>query len=109
MGSLKGFEKGFTNSKIASRKIISDSTGNLNVDAPGNTFHPHEGLKSNTRASINPTSDGDENGRAPSENGDESMTPSSRGGASGDGPTPGYNGSGTGIAQLNGAAKNGKV
>lgn len=95
----------FTNSKIASRKILSDAEGNLDIDEPGN-YTNSVSLKSNTKAAINPTSDSDDNSRAPQGNGDESMTPSSKGGASGDGPTPGFTGSGTGVAELNGAQSN---
>lgn len=108
MGNLKGFEKGFTNSKIASRKVLSDAHGSLSIDEPGN-YTSSVSLKSGTKAAINPTSDLDENprgGGAPQKNGDEAMTPSSKGGASGDGPTPGFTGSGTGISELNGAQGN---
>lgn len=106
--SLKGFDKGFTNSKVVSRKIMSDAEGSLDIDEPGN-YTNSVSLKSNTKAAVNPTSDSDENsraGQAPQANGDSPMTPSSRGGASGDGPTPGFTGSGTGIAELNGAQGN---
>lgn len=111
MGSLKGFEKGFVNSKVASHKVISDDIGSGGIELGGfgtNTNKIHIGLASNTKAAVNPTTDGDDNpravgGLAPQDNGDSPMTPSSKGGASGDGPTPGYNGSGTGIKELNGA------
>lgn len=89
--SLKGFEKGFTNSKIASRKLISDAEGSLDIDEPGN-YTNSVSLKSNTKAAINPTTmPGGEYGM------------SNKGGASGDGPTPGYNGSGFGVKELNNA------
>lgn len=108
MGSLQGFEKGFVNSKVASHHVISDSgNGGLGLNKFGkNVDKTHVGLASNTKASVNPTSDESQNGRAFEGNGDESMTPSTKGGASGDGPTPGFIGSGTGIAQLNGAQGN---
>lgn len=107
--SLKGFDKGFTNSKIASRKILSDAEGSLDIDEPGN-YTNSVSLASNTKAAVNPTSDMKQNSRtivsAPQANGDEPMVPSSAGGSSGDGPTPGYSGGGAGISELNGAQGN---
>jgi len=109
--SLKGFDTLGEKSKVAMHKVLNDSAAahaSLQIGTFGGK-NPHSmrmGLKSNSKASINPTSDSDENGRAPQINGDESMTPSSKGGASGDGPTPGYNGSGSGIAELNSAHGN---
>ena len=96
----------FTNSKIASHKVHSDKIWSGGVELGKFTKNTNKigiGLASKTKAAVNPTSDGDENRRAPQMNGDESMTPSTKGGASGDGRTPGYNGSGSGIAELNGA------
>lgn len=108
--SLVGFNKGFTNSKIESRKILNDSVGNLDIDEPGN-YNVKISLKSNTKAAINPTSDLTQNprgvgGQAPQDNGYQPMVPSTKGGSSGDGPTPGYTGNGTGIMQLDGAQGN---
>lgn len=110
MGNLKGFEKGFVNSKVASHKIINDShAGNIGIGRFGsNNDKTMIGMKSKTKAAVNPTTDADDNpravgGMAPQDNGDVPMVPSSKGGASGDGPTPGYNGNGTGNAALNGA------
>lgn len=89
MGNLEGFEKGFTNSKITSRKVISDSVGKLGVDNPGN-YARSVSLKSNTKAAYDATNlPGGEYGM------------SNKGGASGDGPTPGYDGSGFGVDTLN--------
>lgn len=113
MGNIQGFEKGFVNSKVASHKVMSDSkVGTEYVgDFGKNTNKTNIGMSSNSKASIDPTSDTDDNSRAknlgaPQANGDEPMTPSSRGGASGDGATPGYSGSGSGIAELNSAHGN---
>lgn len=92
--SLKGFEKGFTNSKIASRKILSDAEGSLDTDEPGN-YTRSVSLKSNTKAAVNPTT-------IPG----AAYGMSNKGGASGDGPTPGFNGNGLGNASLNGAQGN---
>lgn len=110
MGNLKGFEKGFTNSKVASHKVINDShNGGLGIGKFGsNKATMHVGLSSRTKAAVNPTTDADDNprlvgGSAPQDNGDDSMVPSSKGGASGDGPTPGFNGSGSGSDSLKGA------
>lgn len=111
---LTGFggDNVFNNSKIASRKIISDTPGNAEsmVDW-GNNSKTNVGLASKTKAAVNPTSDADDNpravgGQAPQDNGDSPMVPSSKGGASGDGPTQGFTGSGSGIAELNGAQGN---
>lgn len=103
MGNLKGFEGGFHNSKIVSRKVLSDNTGNLNVDKPGNNSTAGIGLKAPGPAAINPTSDSDDHPRA------KGLSPTygtgNSGGASGDGATPGYNGSGEGQTTLNGAQK----
>lgn len=111
MGNLKGFEKGFINSKVATHRVLSDShSGNIGTGTFGsNTNKINIGLASNTKAAVNPTSDLDDNpraGQAPQANGDDSMHPSSKGGASGDGPTPNYNGYGAGVAELNGSHGN---
>lgn len=91
MGNI--FDGGFTNSKIASRKIISDDTGNLNIDAPGN-HSKAASLKSNTKAAVNPTTiPGPAYGM------------SNKGGASGD-KDVGYPGAGAGVAELGGAHGN---
>lgn len=111
--SLKGFhDSAFGNSKVAQSKIISDTPQNVPVLVKwGNSSKSNIGLASKTKAAVNPTTDADDNpravgGQAPQDNGDESMTPSTKGGASGDGPTPGFTGSGSGIAELNGAQGN---
>lgn len=111
---LTGFggANAFNNSKIASRKVISDTPSNTESMVKwGNSSKANIGLASKTKAAVNPTSDADDNphavgGQAPQDNGDESMTPSTKGGASGDGATPGFTGSGSGIAELNGAQGN---
>ena len=109
---LKGFtgDNTFNNSKVASRKVASDSARGGRPEIPWgkNSSKVNIGLASKTKAAVNPTSDEDDNMRAsgmgaPQANGDEPMVPSSKGGASGDGATPGFTGSGSGIAQLNGA------
>lgn len=92
MGNIFGGES-FTNSKIASRKILSDNTGNLNIDAPGN-YTKSVSLKSNTKAAVNPTTiPGPAYGM------------SNKGGASGDKDVS-YPGTGAGVAELNGAQAN---
>lgn len=90
--SIKGFGS-FTNSKIVSRKIISDAEGNLDTDEPGNYVNEIS-LKSNTKAAINPTT-------MPG----AAYGMSNSGGASGDRDV-GYPGSGAGVAELNGAHEN---
>lgn len=90
--SIKGFGS-FSSSKIASRKIISDSVGNLGTDEPGN-YDNEISLKSNTKAAINPTT-------MPG----AAYGMSNSGGASGD-KDVGYPGSGSGVAELNGAHSN---
>lgn len=94
--SLTGFGEGntFNHSKISSKKVISDTPGNAQSMVKwGNNSKTNIGLGSKTKGAMNPTS----------MNGSKSMTPSRKGGASGDGPTPGFTGSGSGIAELNGA------
>jgi hypothetical protein len=96
MGSMKGFEKGFTNSKVASHKVLSDQVGTGGVELGNwgkNTTKTNIGLSSNSKHTTNPTEG-------------PSYGISTRGGASGDGATPGYTGSGAGIAELNGAQGN---
>lgn len=89
---LKGFGT-FNNSKIASRKIISDSTGNLGTDMPGNYVNEIS-LKSNTKAAINPTTmPAAAYGVSPGQ------------GASGD-KAMGYPWQGAGVASLKGAQGN---
>lgn len=107
---LKGFEKGFTKSKVAEHVIKDGYSEGTLVKQPytTNISKQNIGLRSNTPAAVNPTTDADDNpravgGLAPQDNGDSPMVPSSKGGASGDGPTPGYDGSGSGQATLNGA------
>lgn len=98
--SLKGFGT-FTNSKIVSRKILSDSVGNLGTDEPGNYVNKIS-LKSNTKAAINPTTDNDDMagvGRS------EGYGVSIGAGASGD-KAIGYSWQGAGVASLNGAQGN---
>lgn len=110
MGNLQGFEKGFTNSKIASAKVMSDTPGNAQTMVSwGNKDNTNVGMASKTIAAVNPTSDLSQNpraGQAPQANGDVPMVPSTKGGASGDGPTPGYTGTGAGVAELNGSHGN---
>lgn len=111
---LTGFggDNTFNSSKLASSKVVSDTPGNAQSMVKwGNSSKSNVGLASGTKAAVNPTTDADDNpravgGMAPQDNGDESMTPSTKGGASGDGPTPGFTGSGSGIAELNGAQGN---
>ncbi len=105
--SLKGFEGGFVNSKVATTKIINDShNGGLGLNHFGkNTAKINVPFKSNTKAAINPTTDTDDYGMSGSGRNPEYGI-STKGGASGDGPTPGFNGAGAGIAELNGAQGN---
>jgi hypothetical protein len=95
---LSGFNKGFTNSKVTKHVIKDSHSAGTLVTEPylTNTYNPNIGFKSKTKAAVDPTSEG----------GSQPMTPSTKGGASGDGPTPGFTGSGTGIAELNGAQGN---
>lgn len=95
----------FNNSKIVSDKIMTGNDGNLKFEAKGNTSDAHVGLSSLTKGVTNPTTDSDDlgyggSGRSPS------YGLSNPGGASGDGPTPGYDGSGLGQDTLNGAQNN---
>lgn len=95
MGSIKGFEKGFTNSKVATHHVASDShQGKIGIGVFGkNVDHTSVGMSSNSKHTTNPTEYPD-------------YGISTKGGASGDGATPGYNGHGAGIAQLDGAHGN---
>ena len=99
--SIKGFGS-FTNSKIASRKVLSDSKGNLGTDKPGNYVNSIS-LSSNTKAATNPTSDSDDGN--PRANGLAETYGISKGGASGDKST-GYPWTGAGVSQLDGAHSN---
>lgn len=95
--SLAGFGNGaFNNSKVATAKVISDTPGNAQELVKwGNSSKANIGLKSNTKAAVNPTTmPGGEYGM------------SNAGGSSGDGPTPGFDGRGFGIASLDGAQGN---
>ena len=101
MGNIFGGQS-FTNSKIVSRKILSDDIGNLNIDKPGN-FTKSVSLKSGTKAAINPTSDSDDGN--PRASGLKDGYGISGGGASGDKST-GYPWKGEGISQLDNAHGN---
>lgn len=60
--ALKGFEKGFTHSKVATHKVIKDSgNGGLGLGGFGaNTSKKMVGLKSKTKSAVNPTTDADD-------------------------------------------------
>lgn len=96
----------FTNSKVASHKVLNDShNGGLGLNKFGsNSDKTGIGLASKTKAAINPTSDADDHPRAKGLS--TGYSGRSGGGASGDGATPGYDGSGAGIDQLNNAHGN---
>lgn len=98
--SLKGFggDNAFTNSKIATSKVISDTPGNAESMVKwGNSSKVNVGLASNSKAAHNATT-------LPGPTYGEPITRA--GGASGDGPTPGYSGSGCGVDTLSGAQGN---
>lgn len=99
---FSGFS-GFNKSKVTSDRIAIKGAGNIGLST-GNNSKSNIGLKSNTAAAINPTSDADDNPRAKGYS--DSYSTSNKGGASGDGPTPGFSGSGSGVDTLNGAQGN---
>ena len=89
-------KSGFGQSKIKSHKVINDSH---NPGIIPNYFGKNEhkeniGLSSGTKHTTNPTEGG------------SAYRGSSRGGASGDGKTPGYSGAGAGVNELSGAHLN---
>lgn len=81
--------KGFGKSKVASRKIISDVIKKGALVKPGN-YNNSNALK---------TTSNHENSTSSS----KGYGMSNAGGSSGDGPTPGFTGSGYGVDTLNNA------
>lgn len=90
MGNLIG---GFSNSKVA-KKVLTDSSGKGMLKGD-NSSTSGVGLSSKSKHTTNPT-----------EGTPQTYGTANGGGASGDGPTPGYSAAGAGVSELNNAHGN---
>lgn len=103
--AIKGFDSLGEKSKVTVHKVITDShNGGVGMgDFGKNTHKTMVPFESTTPGAIDPTSDNDDEGVSGRP---DTFGHGNKGGASGDGPTPGYNGAGVGQATLNGAQGN---